>query len=232
MIKKQDILSHPRNADITFDSPNHKYYYKGTEEFHGVTSWISKYTKPFDRVAVAKKLAKKEGVPVDIITKRWDGATDYGTEVHLAVEKLINDGEYIERPEVWNFLLAMADYELTPILNEWVIYDERVKRASPIDIICTNKANELVVVDMKTMEKPIPVSAYKDQRMIHPLNNLPDSKYYKQALQVNIYAHWLEELYGMKVADTHYVLHLRDSFMKMIPIIDLSHEVKLMYEEK
>lgn len=225
---KNKILEHKRNNDIVFDEINHTYHYKGIR-FDGVTSWIASFCQPFEKKKIAKKIAKRDGVEVEEVLREWQDANTYGSYVHKTVEDYVNKKTYTHAPELDMFIEVMEKYGLTPITAEWVIYNEDIKRASPVDLVC-EKDGKIVIVDLKTMAKPIQVKAYRNKKMVYPLNNLPDSKYYKQALQIGIYKYWIEKFYGFEVSPVNYVLRLRNDVCEMIPVVDLKEEIIKIHE--
>jgi ATP-dependent exoDNAse (exonuclease V) beta subunit len=226
---KNEIIQHPRNKAVVFNEAKHTYHVNG-ERFDGVTSWISSFCQPFDKQKVAKKMARIENKEVDEVLREWQDANSYGSYVHKTIEDYVNKGTYTPSAELDMFIATMKQYKLTPLYAEWVIYNEHIKRASPIDLVCIDDKGNVVIVDLKTMKKPISAKAYKNKKMVYPLQNLPDAKYYKQALQVGIYKYWVETLYNMSVSEVNYVLRLRDDVCEMIPMLDLTTEIIKIHE--
>lgn len=231
MISKKDIINNARNSDITYNEAKHTYTYVNGERFFGVTNWIASYCQPFDEERMSMIMARKENKTVKQVKQEWKESTGYGSYVHKTIEDYINLGSITESPELKRFINVMNKFKLTPVCNEWVIYNEDIKRASPVDLICLDEQGKIVIIDLKTMKKPISMTSYKDKKMIYPLNTLPDAKYFKQCLQIGIYKYWIEEKYKLPVADVNYVLRLRDDVSEMIPVMDVKKEVILMHED-
>lgn len=230
MIEK--IKNHPRNKNIEFDSENHLYFYTcdgRKKQFNGVTSMIANYHKPFDP-KIAKFIAYRDGVTEEEVLATWGKARGYGNYVDKLIGEYIEEGKHTEHPEVENFIKALKEKNLTPLVSEWVIYDESIERASGVDVICLNEDNELVIIDLKSMEKTIKKEGYKGACMSHPISNLPDAKFYKQALQVNMYHKWIKENYDLPVADEKYVLRIRPEFYKWLELPNLQDEINKIYE--
>ena len=231
------VLEHPRNTKIEFDVKNHKYYYKKTvrskvEEFTGVTGWIGSYCEPFQRDKIATNYGKRYGMSKQEVLDLWQGDQDYGSRVHLSIENLVKFGIIDDSVELEYFMEALAQENLVPIDCEWVVYDEEIKKASPIDLIC-ERDDKLVVVDIKTMKKPIRYTPYgnANKKMVYPLNGLPDSKFYKQNLQTNIYRYWLNKHYNVPVDLTSYIFRINDQGWEVLPCLELSNYVEKMYNE-
>lgn len=229
---KKEILEHERNNLISYNEDSHTYVYNCEGRkivFDGVTSWIGKYTKPFDK-SIAKFIAYRDGITEEDVLKSWDMARGYGKYLDKLVGDYINYGKFTDQPEVQNFIQAMEEKELTPLVSEWTIYDESIKRASNVDLVCADKEGKLVIVDLKSMEKDIKYHGYKGQTMSYPIDTLEDSKYYKQALQVGIYKLWIERLYNLPTSDNRYVLRIRPEFYEWIPLMDVETEIDKIYD--
>jgi len=228
---KTKIHNHPRNKHITFDSDQHRYFYKG-DEFTGITHLLGKYTKPFEKQKVAKGYAYKHNMTVEQVLSLWEQDRDYGNNVHDSIENLIKTGEFNDdySTELDNVVRLLDEYKLKPIAAEFVVYDESIRTASMIDIVC-EKGKEIVIVDTKTMKNPIRMAAYKGQKMVYPVNSLADTAYMKYCLQVGFYKKWLEEKYKLPVSNQNYILHVHMEESKMIPVISLNEEIEKITQE-
>jgi ATP-dependent exoDNAse (exonuclease V) beta subunit len=169
-----------------------------------------------------------------MLKKEWDDATTYGTKVHKAIENLVNFG--VEEEDTYfitdTFMYTMEQHGIKPLVCEFTVYDETIKRASNIDII-GEKDGRLVIVDTKTMAKPIERNSYKGKRCFYPIAHLEQTKFNKHALQVNIYRHWLKTKYGCDVCDFNYVFSFNEassSIVQMIEIPPMDEEINLIYE--
>ncbi len=229
---KEQVLHHERNLRALFDEAEHKYYIDG-ELYPGVTSLVGNFFDAFDKDAVAKKVGYIKGVNPESLKQDWDDSTTYGKMVHKAIEDLVNLG--VESPDTTfitdTFLYTMEQYKIEPIVCELTVFDETIRRASNIDIIGI-KDNEIVIVDTKTMKKPIERSAYKGKRCFYPIAHLEQSKFNKHALQVNIYRHWLKTRYGLPVSDVNYVFSFNENaevVSQMIEIPPMDMEMELIY---
>lgn len=229
---KKEILEHPRNEKISFDKEKHEYIYCGDRKFQGSTSWISQYTAPFDKQKIARKVARLRGTTPQAIIAQWDAARDYGDYVHENIETFINDNLEFSTPELTQFKAKLQELNLTPVISEWVVYDEDVERASAIDVVCLNEDDEIVIIDIKTRSKDISYTGYQDKMMKGALSDVPDSYYHKYALQVNIYKYWVETKYKLPVSPVNYVFRLREDFCEVIPVLDLKDKIQKMYNDE
>lgn len=227
------ITRHPRNERVTFDAESHTYTLDG-KQVSGVTKWLSSFGKGFNSMKVAKKLTSyhpkyRHLEPQDLLDI-WQEAQDYGNVLHDMVQYSVNDGLESNMVESSNMKAVLELYGLTPLFSEWVIFDERISMASAIDLICLNQKGQLVIVDLKTMEKDIEVDAYEDVKMSIPVQNLPDSKYYKYCLQVSLYYKWLTELYGLDVCEDLFILHMNGERCELIKAENLQKEITKLYD--
>lgn len=75
-----------------------------------------------------------------------------------------------------------------------IVFSDKYKLAGQADLILINKQDKtFLVFDYKTNQKGIEKNAYQDKRMFPPLEHLPHSKYYHYALQLNLYAYFIEQ---------------------------------------
>jgi hypothetical protein len=211
------ILSHPRNKDISYYPLSHTYWYQMEKKFDGITGWIKSYCQPFDKDNIAFAVAKRDGKTKQEVLAEWDETRDlaaaYGNYVHDTIEAWVNN-EKLNKDQkryVAAVKKLLKKEGLTVVASEFVVYDEDIERASPIDLLCVNKSGNLVVVDMKTFEKGVQWEGYKDQRMLYPLYSVPDSNYYHTSIQTGWYIRTLNEKYGVEVEPVGYILYLRDT---------------------
>jgi hypothetical protein len=225
---KKSVINHPRNERVVFDEKRHTYHVDG-KRYQGVTGWIAEFCQPFNKWEIANKLADGRNpnwnqYTAEEIIGFWDDAREYGNYVDKLVEDYVNLGIDNGEKELQQFKDFLEEYNLTPVMAQWVVFNEHLERASALDVVCSNKNGEIVVIDLKTMEKEVDVVAYKNKKMSYPIN-LPESKYYKFCLQIGIYVRWIRELYDMKVSKTHYVLRIRPEFYQTIPILNVEDRI-------
>lgn len=246
-IQKQ-LLDHDRNKYIKFDEEAHKYWYypsgdfrKSSEavEFDGITSWIAQYSQKFDAVTQSKSSAKNPnskwyGMEPEEIREAWKEkgkeSRDYGDQIHKSIENVVNEGIYDENMSFYidSFLEEMERIGVEPFAAEHVIYDEDIKKATPIDLSGTKK-KEFVPMDIKTFKDGMEFFPYKGKNMLAPLSELYDSKYTKVCLQVSIERLFLLKKYNLE-SQRGYVILLNDDGCRAIPLLDYTDRVKKMYE--
>jgi len=235
MDTKDKILRHPRNANILFDKDAHKYTYIGgkfPEEYKGLTSLIKNCQEPFDKEGISRGVARKRGISVAEVLAEWDDATEYGNTVHDGIENLIETGEWDDEIdyELTAFSQMHTELDLTPVVCEWVIYNEDYKRASAIDGVFLDKDGKLTIVDFKTY-KNFTFDPYKNKNFLFPLINVPDTKYNYTCIQIMSYDKWLREKYSdIPISDTHYIFHIRPDEYGWYPVAPMTKSVELIHK--
>lgn len=124
-----------RDSLIFFDELTHTYFFNG-KQLHGITSTLIPRCYP----------STYDGIDEAILQH----AAERGTACHKAVEDMINDGLIAEGKDaiVMRAKELLEGEGLHPIKTEYIVTDYE-NYASPIDILCINKDDELCVVDMK-----------------------------------------------------------------------------------
>jgi len=235
---KKEILEHPRNENILFEEDGHKYTYLPTgERWYGVTSLIKNYAEEFDAEKMAKYVARRDGMTQDQVLNMWDEkgrkAIEYGNAVHEMIESSIMEGVEYEDEDYDAYLDAIDELGIQPLCSEWVIYDERIQRASAIDGLF-EREGKVVLVDFKTNEDLEKVfKVYKDKRFFYPIGDIPDSKYYKYVLQLNIYRKIVDELYPeIPLSNEMWILHIREGKYEWLPVLNFQSQINKLYEQE
>lgn len=235
---QNQVLDHPRNELIHFEKDAHTYeHLPSGEMYNGVTSLISNYAEDFDKEGIAFAVARKEGTTKEKILAKWrrkgNIAIEYGNQVHDMIEDYNNLGVVPDDDENFDaYLTAIDEFGLEPVCSEWVIFDERIKRASAIDGVYSYKG-QLVLVDYKTNEDFDKLFyVYNDKRFFYPISELPESKFNKYQIQLNIYHKILTDLYDVPLRDEMFVMHIRDGVVRWLPIVKLRNQVDKLYEEE
>src|SRR5690625_495894 len=243
-----NILEHPRNKHIVYDPVPHTYHYypsgdkrrtKEAIQFDGITGWISSFAPAFNKEAQAQKSSKNPysdwyGMTTDEIIEAWNEkgrvSREFGDYIHKVIEDYVNDGvaEDDDMHIIEDFNNVMDANGMTPIRSEFTVFNEDVKRASPIDIL-VEKDDKPTLVDVKTFQDGMQWVGYRDEMFNYPLAHLPHSQHIKTSLQLSITQNWLErpELYDVPCNDHGYILLYTDHF-ELIPALYLPNEVATM----
>ncbi len=244
-IHVQDTLnSHPRNTGIVYDpEPHtyHRYHDNGdVERYYGVTSLLKRYS-PFDAKSIkygivnSKKPEYAHLNSIEDVEAEWKAARDHGTNIHNDLEESYHTGQQPEYPESQMALEFIRKKGLIPVGSEFVVFCDRLKRATPIDIPLVNKHGQLVVGDWKT-SKEIKYDHYeyngKKKKMEYPLTHLPTANFYSYSLQVGLTIHWLKKYYKLPfpIAPYGYIFHIRDGKFKAHRTLPMQNEIRMIYD--
>lgn len=238
---QEELISHPRNLGIEYDPEPHtytRYFDNGNSTMYdGVTSLIGNYA-PFEKKKIQQAMLysdKYDYNSIEEIEADWKKARDHGTEVHDGLEHWVKTGEYSNKPHVQGMINFCQEYEMTPILAEFTVYCDELKRATPIDIPLVNKYGQLVIGDYKT-SKSIKKDHYEyrgnKKKMEYPLTHLPTSNYYKYSLQIAMPRTWLDRYYNLSfdIAPYGYIFHIRDGVFTPHKTLPMNSEIQKIYE--
>jgi len=227
---KQRLINSPHLNHITFNKEKHEYLVRGVK-YEGFTSITKKYAKPFEKDKMSKFVSMRDGVSQEEVLDAWavtnKKAIDYGSEFHDVVDEFVKTGEInpVFETELNYVTESLNDLGLEPLLGEYLVFNDDMKRASSIDLICMDKnTGKLVVLDYKTPEKGIKFEGYKNQRLLYPLNKLEDCSYVTYSFQVSLYIKELAKL-GFDVDHTGYLLYIRPNESAIYPTLQLFGEV-------
>lgn len=241
---EKDILEHKKHKRIKFDPILHEYEFfpdlRKSEgvEFQGITSLIKSFEpyKDWDKIAKGSSMNPRSewyGMEVKDIRKAWSDkgkdSADAGSAIHKAIEDSVVHGVYDDdyAPYIDAFWETMDAHDIKPITAELVLYDESIKRASPIDIVGL-RDSQMIIIDTKTFADGMTWTGYKGETFNAPLNHLQTSKYNKTCLQGSVYKKWSLD-YGWDVGETYCFL-INDDGYELIPLLYMEDEVLKMYE--
>lgn len=204
---------HPRDSRIRFEAEGHTYTIDGKRGYTSVTKWGGSHFPKFDADAVitgmmsGKNWAKSpyNGMTTNAIKQQWSNngtiASTLGTKLHDDIERTI-DGQDITNTSVeYGYFLKFRDEKLTenaPFRTEWTIFDDENKLAGSIDYAAIRPDGTIDLYDWKRA-KEIKTSGWGRYASAPCLSHIPDSNFWKYAIQLNIYRDILERCYGLKV---------------------------------
>ena len=106
--------------------------------------------------------------------------------------------------------------------------------AGSIDFLAySKKLDAIIIIDYKTNKK-ITFESYKDQKMLYPLNHIPDCNYYHYCLQLATYKCILEHETNLKIYPKKWLIWMNeanDDFV-LYECENLDNEAKLILEAR
>lgn len=215
MLRTAQIVKHITTAfsNLVFDEKYHTYTNKivGTR-YPPVTSLVEGHANPFDAEAMLPHSAKKEGVTIDELRRKWSlintTALDIGTNTHKFLEKFNGSqtpSNGYEEAGV-KFLKSIGGTGGRDILfRELRMYSRKYRYAGTTDLLLRDVSNNLTIGDYKTNGDLF--KAYGFLRP--PFEYLESSPFNKYQLQLSYYQIMIEDI-GYTV-DNRMLIHLKPS---------------------
>lgn len=129
-----------------------------------------------------------------------DTACEIGTEEHKRRENSFLKTDYYEHenityetPKIHNQrdILSIQDFESNRIYTELLVYNDRYKLAGQVDWVKKN-GKGVSIKDYKTNQE-ITKQAFRDEKLLYPLNHMPNANWYIYNLQMSLYGWMLEQ---------------------------------------
>ena len=135
--------------------------------------------------------------------------------------------EFLQAQQIFQKLLDMG---LTPYRAELSMYNQRLDCAGQADLIMEDRAGRKVIVDWKRVRKLQFENKYNQLR--YPFSHLPDCNGILYSMQLSTYAFFLEDGYGMPVADEMYlaVCHPENPEPALIRVHRMRAEIEALLE--
>ena len=208
---------------ISLNHATHTYTVNGTP-FISVTTLISQWFAKFDADKTLAKMNKSNypGMTNEEIKEQWlkkgKDASDKGTELHESIEAYMNGTPKPLDTKEYQYFLDFMEIEKPETFHaEWCVFHEPTKLIGTIDYVATSP-DGLNLYDWKRSED---LSKHYGYCILPELQHLPDSKYWKYTIQLNLYKFLLEEM-GHKVNKMYIVcLHPTNLSYKKIEVSKL-----------
>ncbi|MDJ0836293.1 MAG: hypothetical protein QNK37_07220 [Acidobacteriota bacterium] len=231
------MLSHPRDARITFDPGPHTYLVDGVE-YTSVTTVISHFFPKFDSERIARNCAGKgkyQGMSAEEVEARWkknaDESADKGTLFHQTVEDFLSQGTLSENPDflAWRRWYETAGAKMgKPARLEWTIFDEEYRVAGTLDALFQSPKGPYFLMDWKRKRHMARQPYRPGDNGLGPLTHIPNCDFAKAALQLNTYRWMLARRYDVRVKAMGLVQVHPDSGLNTHRVGFLEDDVSLM----
>lgn len=185
--------------EIEFDEETHVYTIGGDKSYRSVTTLLSSWFKPFDELAtiraIRKRPSKYDKYTDEEILAEWENtrnvAAQLGTQMHANIEAFWKGEPVVDdSPEFQFFLQFAQDRSLQPFGIELRLHHEPVKLVGTIDFVSLNEDGTVDVYDWKRSGDLSKGWGH----CIHPkLTHVPDTKFWRYSLQLNLYRYLLEK---------------------------------------
>lgn len=227
------------DSDIVYDDVSHSYGLRSRPgiPFTSVTAVAGSRMPQFNAAVVSAKLAqagrgKYAGQSADAIRQSWKDAATLGTALHAEIENFYNGGVLPPHRGFLRTARMLSDVlGLEPWRSELKMASANSRIAGTADMIFKRKGRPVtdgvVIVDWKRTEEAPRFSKYDQCR--RELAHLPAGKFWKFALQINLYAHLLLDTCGVVASDMFIVLLHPSGETSEILRVPSMPEAKLIY---
>ena len=206
---------------ISFEPETHTYTVDG-RPFTSVTTLLSTWFAKFDADKVIARMCPPN--PIELKAE-WEEkgriAAELGTQLHAAIEAHFKGTPApLDTVEYGYFQDFLAINTLHTFQVEWRVYHEPTSLIGTIDYVSQRQDGTLDLYDWKRSSE---LSKGYGRCLIPELSHIPDSKYWKYTLQLNLYRFLVEEN-GYKVGKMYIVcFHPSNSgFQKLeVQVIDV-----------
>lgn len=222
--------------EVKFDEKTHTYRNSETgERYTSATQLISKFKKPFDSQFHAERVAKREGVPVEMVLEAWEQEKEKscikGKNIHSLLENYVRYGE-TEKDYNWLYKSFEKQREnlvgkFKKVHAEKLLWNHEYKLAGTCDLLYEHDDN-FTVLDYKTNKAITAFSKYNEY-LLPPVDFLSYCEYNVYALQLSIYAYMFEQLSNKKVRNLH-ILYLNEERFISFNVPYMKQETKLLLE--
>jgi len=251
---------HPRDDGLTFIESIHKYTLVSFPDVRliSVTSFLHDCFEDFDADKVIEKLVtnprcKYFNRSVEEIKNEWKSANLLGTEIHAKIEDFMNEeslsypyshedllqrksfqDDEMDNNKDWLLFLQFAKTfnDKIPYRTEWRVYCEELRLAGSIDMVYLNADGTISIFDWKRTTDLDKRCGFKNKMSLKFPETIPDTKFHKYSLQLNLYKAIVEKNYGFKVKELVLVgLHPTQQTFELHHCVDFSKEVQQLFEE-
>lgn len=182
---------------VILDPTTHIYLDADNNQYQSVTRFINKFVPQFDFDNKSKQYATKYGMDVEEVRDSWrqknKQSTDFGSMVHEHIEYRLSNKK-TKQDLLLEDTVESISGEIEKCFNhgdyllEHTLWDEKYKIAGTADLIVDSE-DDFSIVDFKTNKQIKYTNDFEDKHLLKPVNHLPNSEYFKYALQLSFYAY-------------------------------------------
>lgn len=190
---------------VVLDPTTHVYLDADNVQYESVTRFINKFVPQFDFEGKSKKYAAKYGLDVEEVRESWRGknkqSTDFGTLIHEQIEDRLRNKSSKCENVIESISKEIEETFEGEYLLEHTLWNVKNKIAGTSDLII-NGDTTFSIVDFKTNKQIKFTNDYEEKFLLKPIDHLPNSEYFKYALQLSFYAY----LYNLSTGKVPYRL--------------------------
>jgi len=193
---------------VKYDEEKRSYFDSSGNKYNRVSDILKAVEPIFPRDAIARAIAKRNGMTVDEVQAEWEvkakATRDIGNEIHGALDDS-NKGT-LDGSNYW-YLMAEVVHEkyfkeYSVVASEKILSSADFRLAGCVDRICYRNKTIADIRDFKTNE--IKGVQYRDEYNKYfrdPLPWLENTNYNRLALQLSLYGLLMEDTTKYKVGN-------------------------------
>ena len=215
-------------SNIKYHDEPHRYFI-GEQELVSGTGFLKLFKPEFDAKFMARKVAEKQGIPVEDVLSDWDYKREFagmkGTLVHnfaenywfnkifpynsqIVIDKFGEDHikeRYDRCVEMFLDFYRDSSPALTPVAMELVVGDAELGVGGMVDGLFWNeKLQEYQIWDYKTNKQIRMHSEYR-KRFKKPISFIEECEFESYSLQLNLYKYIIEKNTNIKIGRLYLV---------------------------
>jgi len=239
----------PKGIEITFIEDSHKYFsiIDGQEiDYTSGTTFVNSFFPKFDPTGeITQRVALREGVSPEVITRRWKEkgrkSSEFGTKIHETIEDVLRGNMLRNKPNDEKerntmkkaVVLGKKLLERLDIIGiEQIVFDSDIRIAGTMDLFGRSKKDgKLWILDHKTNESIDTFNKY-NKFALRPIQHVADTNYFHYTLQLNLYENILKraEYVSKDEPIEKALLHITESAVKTYQLPRAQKEIEAMIE--
>ena len=239
---------------ISFKEETHSYFIDGLPtDMLSVTGLLKKFKKEFDKLSVAKRVAKKRNICVEELLAEWNDnnlySTTLGTMLHKYIENhYCNKKEQYqgsfkhlgqeEKLKILNTLPTLIGYfhnfykdnnHLQCIKSEIILGDiDDTKICGTSDLLCYNtQTRKYELLDFKTNKK-MENNSYA--KLFYPFETMFEGQINEYTIQLNVYKYFIEKYTNIRLDELKIVwFNSSNDNYKIYKVPEIQKSINLMF---
>lgn len=239
---------------ITFKEETHSYSIDGQPTNRlSVTGLLKKFKKEFDKINVAKRVAKRRNITMEALLAEWEDNNLYSTTLGTMLHKYIENyycnkkEEYQgtfkhlgqeEKLKILSNLPILIGYfhnffkdneHLECIKSEIILGDiDDTKICGTSDLLCYNtKTSQYELLDFKTNKK---MENNSFGKLFYPFENMTEGQINEYTIQLNVYKYFIEKYTNVRLDKMKIVwFNSSNDNYKIFNIPNIQQSISLMF---
>lgn len=201
--------SHHRDTDIRFDNQTQQYTCSN-QTLDNLKFFISTLFPNFDKTKYLERGKRETNQDYDTILKQWrekaEKTKQQERELRSNIDYWFRTGHVLSDRSFVLFKEFANNQGIFPFRTNWHIYDLDTRIAGSVDLATQNIDGALILYALTTrshiIDNGLPIKNNEDDITAkEPISNIPDTLYYRFAMELNMLKYILEKHYGYTVRE-------------------------------